>query len=388
MSHVALALLVFAVLAVAVAAWHTRVSRTAPASKGAPPPTKGSPDAVALHEIRGDNPCLAVRAKLGAHDTVFCIDTGFAGPCLLSMPTLALERSAPAPSRDVGGWCDHLQAQLLRKRTSARQREEALQDFLARTKGSDFTAGCTMRLASIGATEEQTSEILLTPPLELQTVGGGWTSPRAQGGQPVAEILTSTPMATMHLLTCDWLVQNGPSLLCPHEGVLRTHLTPAELAAERASMRRISSELRGGSFVAVVHVDGVPLRVTVDTGAACYLSVGAQAARKLSKSCRATGRTMRQVGANGERICSHAVLCSVSLGGAEGDSSVPVLVNDAEMDGEDGYVGVCLLRHYDLCVLRSELLARRNAAPFDAGMLDGVLSERDCGSKPPECVGD
>ena len=65
-------------------------------------------------------------------------------------------------------------------------------------------------------------------------------------------------------------------------------------------MRNVSNELSGGAFVAPVKVNGAALKVTVDTGAGCYLSIGKQAADKL-KRCEGTAKTMQQIGANGER---------------------------------------------------------------------------------------
>ena len=139
-------------------------------------------------------------------------------------PLAAVPRArarAPAAGADLAEWCEATQRALARSGgASQAEQEAALQRFLRATRSSDFTSGCTMRLASIGATKEQTSEILLAPPLALATKDA-WSAPRACSGQPVAELLTSTPMATLHLLTCDWLVQNAPALLAPHEGVLR-----------------------------------------------------------------------------------------------------------------------------------------------------------------------
>ena len=344
---------------------------------------------VGLHEVGGSNPCAIVQARVGQYRTAFCIDTGFAGPCLLSLPCLA---RAPALSEgeDVVAWATRAQPAIVAARTSSIEQAAALNEFVKSNRCSDFTSGCTMRLASIGATRESTSEMLLAPPLELATPNGEggapsvfWTSPRACSGQPVAEVLASTPMPTLHILTCDWLIQNSPALLSPHAGTLSTNLSSDVFAVERASLHVIATELSGGAFVATLKVEGVSLRVTVDSGAACYLSIGKQASGKL-RACRPTGRTMRQVGANGERICAHAVLARVDLCGAT--EEVPVLVNDMALDSEDGYVGWCFLRHFDLCVTPDTLYARRNASPFDASMLDAVLSEAPCAEPSPACV--
>ncbi len=342
---------------------------------------------LALIEVHGSNPCLAVRARVGEYETVFCIDTGFAGPCLLSLPCVVLQQSMRLGTEDDDGvrtWCDAAQQRLARSSASNDQQERALQEFLRRNRCSDFTSGCTMRLASIGTTKEQTSEILLTPPLELRTTEGTWSSPRACSGQPIAELLTSTPMPTLHLLTCDWLTQNAPALLLPHEGVLRTNMSTEAFGRERSTLTSISRELSGGSFVTTVRVQGVDMRVTVDSGAACYLSIGRASSEKM-RECRASGKYMQQVGANGESICSQAVLATVAMAGEE-VADVPVLVNDMDVDNEDGYLGICFLRHFDLCVTPHELFARRNNALFDITLLDSMMSERSCGASAPACA--
>ena len=364
----------------------------------------GCDAAFALYDVRGTNPCLAVRARIGSYETVFCVDTGFAGPCLLSLPCLALESTRPVPTSggadDVARWCDDTQQRLGRERAPETRQQQALARFLSATRSSDFTSGCTMRLASIGATTEQTSEILLTPPLELyarptasgERPDGLTASARACSGQPAGEILTSTPMATLHLLTCDWLLQNAPAMLSPVEGALRTNLRGAALEDARGgrpgAFHTVSTTLRGGAFVATVRVGGADMRVTVDTGAACYLSVGHTAAARIAQ-CASTGASMRQVGANGERICAQLLLAAVEMAGVA-FAGVPVTVNDRDVDEEDGYAGVCLLRHFDMLLLpHGELLLRRNAFEFDAGLLSAIVSHTPCPDAPAmaQCTG-
>lgn len=368
------------------------VCRSLPMGHGAMPGACQTPQAEAcagsvgrLLEVGGANPCMAVCVRFGGFRTAMCIDTGFAGPCLLSLPCLATAPAFPADDRsdaDCTDWCRRAQSAL--GDVSATRQEAALQAFVRQERCSTFTSGCTMRLASIGTTKESTSDVVLAPPLELRTPDGRWTSPRACSGQPVAEVLTSTPMATLHLLTCDWLAQNAPALIAPHEGVLRTNLDAAAFAREQSTLRSVSTEMSGGAFVATIRVEGVPMRVTVDTGAACYLSIGKRSAEKL-RTCRATGKTMRQVGANGERICSHAVLAHVEMGGAT--EEVPVLVNNMDLDSEDGYLGFCYLRHYDLCVTPDTLYARRNPSVFDPTLLDATLSTKGgCPDALPACA--
>ena len=143
--------------------------------------------------------------------------------------------------------------------------------------------------------------------------------------------------------------------------------------------------MSGGSFVAELIVGGgEKIRVTVDTGAACYLAIGSDVASKFrTGSCVATGKVVHQLGANGERVCAHVITTSVQMAG-QLLLDVPVLVNHGSVPGEDGYVGYCFLRHFDLCVTSREMLARRNDAPLDLHMLDGTFDGASaCGEGPP-----
>ena len=263
----------------------------------------------------------------------------------------------------------------------------------------DFTAGCTTRLASVGAIAETTSDLVLTPPMmmrgrsseeenddddDVNDVSSAWSSPRVCNGGPAAELITSTPMKTLHLITIDFIKQCGPTLLAFDEhqrtGTFRPNLSEDEFDSLRDSgFVAITNRTRGGAFVASLVVSGVRFHVTVDTGASCYLALSAEAAKRL-RDCKSSNSALVQLGANGERMCSHAIIATevdfIGRGAAEDVvDDVPVLVNEVALEpGDDGYVGVCLLQHYDLLVTQSHLYAKRNRRPFNHTLIDSVLS--------------
>ena len=172
----AVALAVLVVLVLVMANRFFARAAPMPGSCQTPRAEQCAGNTVRLFEVGGGNPCMAVCVRLGSFRAAMCIDTGFAGPCLLSLPCLA---TAPTFSAPVETWCTNAQ-RALADVSSVRQ-EAALDTFVQQQRCSTFTSGCTMRLASIGTTKESTSDVILAPPLELMkaTALEEWTSPRA-----------------------------------------------------------------------------------------------------------------------------------------------------------------------------------------------------------------
>ena len=107
----------------------------------------------------GANACLLVPFRLGAYESSFVLDTGYAGAPVLNARLLgasgttgeaelhALLAPPPDPSRTY-----HL-----------------LQDFVQAQRCVSYTSGCVLRLMGIGPTAEHVSDLLMCPPLELQS---------------------------------------------------------------------------------------------------------------------------------------------------------------------------------------------------------------------------
>ena len=94
-----------------------------------------------------------------------------------------------------------------------------------------------------------------------------------------------------------------------------------------------------------------------------------------------TARHMRQHGINNEAVCANVVMADVRIGPMAAERMPVMLNNTASTDLLDGYLGLSLLRGYDLAVLPDRLLAARNANSIATEFLDAAL-QGWCGPKP------
>lgn len=300
------------------------------------------------------NPCIAVPFRVGAYESLFVLDTGYAGAPVLNARMLhlssntdieaTLQRLAGAP-----GSASHAQAALTR--------------FVHANQCAEYTSGCVLRLMGIGITAERASDMLLCPPLELRSADGGYFSVKRVLGVPQADVLvTNHEMSSPHILTLDYLIHLAPCLLAPARGVLRLAMPGSEYLYHRATAQLLADEVDGGAFMCRVAVGGVVLRCTVDTGAAATVCVAAAVADSLALRPLAPPRHMRQVGINGELVCSELRLGTVTLAGHT-FADVPIFVNDGDSGGTDGYVGLGMLRAFELLVSPQALHARRSSLP-------------------------
>ena len=116
-------------------------------------------------------------------------------------------------------------------------------------------------------------------------------------------------------------------------------------------------------------------RFVVDTGASSTLSCSKLIASKI-RACTRAHKVVTQVGVHKERICSDMVLADVRIGGLEPLPQVPILINDAEVEGSDGYVGIAVLKYFDIWIEPHRIGFRRNEKPVDtAAMARGARGE-------------
>lgn len=271
-----LAILLLTVLATAVAV--ASLPRSCPAALR-----------VGITHTKGD--ALLVKGRVGRSRLDFLVDTGYAGPPVLS---------------------------------TALKGEDA---FLREVGGVRFAVGCRVNVASLGVTKERLQAILLTPPIQLQGKDG-YFSPKSCAGAPEADVLTSNPAVRSHILTLDFLLHAGPCLI--------------DFAANTLSLRAarprgavpIALERDGGAFVAAVAVDGVNFRCVVDTGAPALMLNAPSAERS----------ELAFTGSTGEKLHGGKRKAAVSVGGIPlGDADVVEL--DAPRRGE-GVLGLDVLRRF------------------------------------------
>lgn len=328
---------------------------------------------------------LVVWVRCGVVEQPWVVDTGFAGPPVLSLPWIAR-----------GGWkergrarrCEETYAsttdELARSPPSEQTCRRALDRFMADCNANAFTAGCTTTLMGIGASSVSNSDMILAPPLELLSPSGAFLSARSCSGAPNADVLSTTRMQTASLITCDWLRQNGPCLIAPRAGELRVGVDGNELLHLRSSHELFANELSGGAFVARVSVGGTSFRLTVDTGSALTISLGTDAAKSLLSCDARDPMHVQQQGVNGERVCSSVVWSRADVAGRSLDT--PVFLNDHGIEQVDGYIGLGILECFDVLVTRGEMRLRFVADDVDARSRLVDASRGGWCGVPPRCA--
>lgn len=328
---------------------------------------------VRMSSIRASVPspfpiAYCVRATVAGKACVMQIDTGYAGPPVLSLSYAGLlERSSAAAT---------VQAEYKRAvsasaaSTSASQRR-AFEGALRSGRCVKYTSGCTMRLMGIGSVVDQQADLMLCHSVSLEPIAedGGdddresWVDVGAEDRPRAQVFVTHSLPRNPHIATCDFLFHMGGALLRPHEekvllgpGLLR-HATSEGGGGDASPFLTCPMELAGGAPVVRLHLDDVQVRLTVDTGAPGPICVGTDVARRLRGRCISDEHHFRQSGVNNEAVCSDAIVASGSLLGRDlGD--VLVLVNDLPVAMTDGYVGLAFLSAFEVLLDESTLAFR------------------------------
>lgn len=286
---------------------------------------------VALLDDGSGNESLVVDGSVGGVRALFMIDTAYAGAPVLSTSFLKV---------DVGG--GPLEA-AYRRATSALAHtssdgRRAVREFVEAARCRSFTSGCTMRLMGIGETSEMQADMLVCPGL------------RVAGAQTMdvdADVFVTHPLpGTIHILTIDYLLHRSPCVIRPASGGLAFGSDDSE------GFHRFASKFVGGAFVVPVEVAGRTLSIVVDTGASAPLSLAPRAIDKLRKDrVRCTSEHVRQTGVNGERVCSDVFRARVRVGPHD-VGELSILANSHDVQGADGYMGMGILRAFDLWLER------------------------------------
>ena len=126
-----------------------------------------------LVDSDGMNEVILLNARVNGRSFLFMLDTGYAGPPVLSRSYLAI--SDPT----------HLNVKsryktILKRLLSVKEEDEhaAVNEYMNRGGCFPFTSGCTMRLMGIGSTQEQQADMLMCPMLHLENVVYGMHPPK------------------------------------------------------------------------------------------------------------------------------------------------------------------------------------------------------------------
>ena len=318
------------------------------------------------------NEALSLRARVAGRSCFFQLDTGYAGPPVLSSNYLAAMGKVDA-SR--GGWKRSYAATIEAVRdVDDASRTSAVNSFLRRGTCNSYTSGCTMRLMGIGSIVEQQADMFLCDPIRFKTFSGRYSSPNRGRG----DVLVTNPLpSSAHLLTFDYLRHLAPSVIDIGRGKLHLRMSATADALARMRYRMRPLRTMGGAPVVDVIIGHETFVCTLDTGSPSGVCIGSQAASRIPTSCRGTGRSVTQRGVNGESVCSTIVVADIDVNGISVPSSC-IFVNDTAVDHSDGYVGLAVIRALDIYIGGDELGLKRSGLP--------PKSPDDFQTSPSTCV--
>lgn len=293
------------------------------------------------------NESLIVEGTLAEQRVLFLLDTAYAGAPVLSISYMnCLRDKTLQRSLTNGNVQKRYMATVyaLRSPISNYDVHESLNEFAGRGVCRAYTSGCTMRLMGIGETSESQSEMFLCPPLNLAD------RPRWRWDADV--FVTNRLDGSPHILTSDYLLHRGPALIEPKAGRLTLHASP-----RLSDFDLFDAVLEGGAFVVPIRVGEKTASVVVDTGASTTLSLSKSVGNSLAALPKR--RKVYQSGVNGENICSDVVQTDVAVG-TTAFTGIDVLVNTQEVQGADGYLGIGVLRAFDLYLSHDHIGFRPN----------------------------
>lgn len=235
-----------------------------------------------------------------------------------------------------------------------------------------------MKLMGIGSVREQQSDMLLCPSLRFRTTEGMMASPR---GRVDADVFVTNPLPqSVHILTCDYLMHMSPAMIDVERGRLLLCMGAVESMSARTRMTMLPVRQSGGAFVVPVTLGGEMFNVTVDTGAPGPVSLGVDAAARLRK-CVHQGKAVRQFGVNGENVCSDIIQTTLDFCGHRADD-VPVFANSSRVEGTDGYMGMGVLRAFNIFIASDGIGFQVNGLPLrSVSSYEATASAKSCGAQ-------
>ena len=309
-------------------------------------------------EAGGQGEHLVLRGKLNGKSCIWLLDTGFAGPPVLSMSYLAYLAKNDAKHADIAKEYHEVARRIRSIKPS--QRTKVMTDFMQTGQCDAYTSGCSMRLMGISSIVEQQADLLLCSPILFQSADDPSTylSPRQTTGNAAGDVcVTNVLPHTPHILTTDWLFHCSPIVLRMEDEVMEVGVDKAASSAFHKQPLR----LMGGAVLIDMVVGGTQTTVTMDTGAPGGISLGKHMIRKLK--CTSGELSISQIGVNNETICSTLVNANVSFCGSEYED-VCVFLNDSKVHQTDGYVGMGFLRAFDIYISKTNVGFSRNGLPW------------------------
>lgn len=339
-----------------------------------------------IDDSRG-NEVVILEGMIAGRAAFFQLDTGYAGPPVLSTTYLSLDddRHRKIGSGDVMHRY-HATISAIQTRATEQQRHGALSNFLRNGECFSYTSGCTMKLMGIGSIVEQQADMLLCDAIRFIDTNGRMVTPlKNRTRYDRGDVFVTNPLpGSVHILTFDYIVHLMPVVLNMGASSLRCNLDVVALAS-MMTLFRWSAPLRlsGGAPVVDIIIGNETFACTMDTGAPGPICLGKQALSRL-RGCHNRQERIQQGGVNGEKICSTVVESDVRFFDLDVPKSL-IFVNDSAVDHTDGYVGMGFLRAFDFLFTRSSIHVRRSGLlPKGAG--DYPTSPGTCSDMQGVCA--
>ena len=315
-----------------------------------------------LH-LSGDETNLAIifEGNIGSHDMIWQLDTGYAGAPVISSRYLAAEvrnRKRYSKYRPTDRYDKNMELMGTIGKNDEDFVRVCVDEFISTQGCTEYTAGCSVNTISIAARSMKHSQLIMCRCMELQTVGGRrFCVKRATTKKSgLADVFMISDIKGPHIMTMDYMTQIGPVVLWMRErrmevckGLRKTWLR------SKFDMKRL--HLNGGSPIVSVRVGGIRLRCVLDTGATVCMSINRNANRPYMSHKR-TLKKITQLGINNEYVCSDVITTTVVMCNKK-FVDVPIVVTDVT-DDVDGYIGMGLLRCFDIMFTSSSMGMRYN----------------------------
>tara|TARA_B100001741_G_scaffold313582_1_gene320454 strand:+ start:6927 stop:8087 length:1161 start_codon:yes stop_codon:yes gene_type:complete len=328
-----------------------------------------------LNRIQTDgvNELIVIESILNNHPFLFMLDTGYAGPPVISRSYLSIKLSK--------GSLESRYNDAMSKMTSVTTDDEfkAINNFINKSECLPYTSGCTMKLMGIGQIEEHQADLVMCPMLRMRNTMGVFMAPKKSTQAYADMFVTNSLKNSIHILTCDYLLHHSPAMISFSHDCLELNMSMTRYNLAKVGFTMLDAKFSGGSFVVDLFINNNALSFTVDTGSPTGICVGQNAAHKV-KTCNINGtqKSVRQGGINGEVVCSDIVESEVTFCGSK--YIVPIFINNMATDFVDGYIGIGFLRGFDILMTHETIGFAKNNVPIQTySHYTKYATEGNCG---------
>ena len=328
-----------------------------------------------LNRIQTDgvNELIVIESILNNDPFLFMLDTGYAGPPVISRSYLSIKLSI--------GSLESRYNDAMSKMTSVTTDDEfkAINNFINKSECLPYTSGCTMKLMGIGQIEEHQADLVMCPMLRMRNTMGVFMAPKKSTQAYADMFVTNSLKNSIHILTCDYLLHHSPAMISFAHDCLELNMSMTRYNLAKVGFTMLDAKFSGGSFVVDLFINNNALSFTVDTGSPTGICVGQNAAHKV-KTCNINGtqKSVRQGGINGEVVCSDIVESEVTFCGSK--YIVPIFINNMATDFVDGYIGIGFLRGFDILMTHETIGFSKNNVPIQTySHYTKYATEGNCG---------